>query len=367
MNSHQVDDASFSAFKKAQIQHRRQGNNPNRCDDLTEVVDFSKGDDARISSIHFPNNLQKPEEAYKGPIFGLKGFPGFLYFPQALSESLQTQIALRAVKEFCESPHRTNIDLCLPKESEDPNHGDSMWELWQSSNKDKVPLKRPKVSPFNRTKYRSFNKLSWATMGYHYDWTKRTYDNVAQSPMPRFLCDLSKMFASISLAHEGISKSELRFEPEASIVNYYNLKSLMGGHRDELEMALDKPVVSLSTGLPAIFLLGGKSKEDEPVVPILVRPGDVMCLGGDARLNYHAMARVLPPTVVLAKVEETHCPSKDQQVSPAMLFPRGSLPESVVSAEEKIALDEYLSEHRININVRQVYPDTLEDVASSAT
>ena len=60
----------------------------------------------------------------------------------------------------------------------------------------------------------------------------------------------------------------------------------MGGHRDDLELDFTQPVVSISLGLPAIFLLGGDTKDCEPVVPILVRPGDVYLLAGDSRLCF---------------------------------------------------------------------------------
>lgn len=153
-----------------------------------------------------------------------------------------------------------------------------------------------------------------------------------------------------------LSLDELHFVPEASIINYYNTKSQMGGHRDDLEMALDKPVVSLSMGLPAIFLLGGKTKE-EYVVPILIRPGDVMCLGGDARLKFHSMARVLPHTVPLPGVEPSLCANENQKLAVESIMDDDSETEKVfnVSDVDLQGLKEYLREHRININVRQVY------------
>ena len=147
---------------------------------------------------------------------------------------------------------------------------------------------------------------------------------------------------------------DCNFSPEASIVNFYNTKSLMGGHRDDLEEAIDKPVVSLSTGLSAIFLLGGKTKDDEPVVPILIRKGDVLCLGGDTRLNYHSMARVLPHSVPIPNRDDTLCANFDQQVS---LEGLSSSPTSTIEHKDRLALEEYLSQHRININIRQVYSD----------
>jgi alkylated DNA repair protein alkB family protein 1 len=157
------------------------------------------------------------------------------------------------------------------------------------------------------------------------------------------------------------SRNQIQFAPEATIINYYNVKSLLGGHQDNLELALDKPVVSLSMGLSSIFLLGGKSKEEEPVIPILVRKGDIMCLGGDARLNFHSMARLLPHTVSLPTIDQTLCPSKEEQLSRASiaaLFPQQQHEDDLdISSDSRLALEEYLSDHRININVRQVYPD----------
>ena len=114
--------------------------------------------------------------------------------------------------------------------------------------------------------------------------------------MPLLLQKLATLFAetAMSLESTNTDTTKTSFLPQASIVNYYNPKSIMGGHRDDLEYALDKPVVSMSMGLPAIFLLGGATKESEPVVPILVRPGDVLILGGQCRLYYHGMAKVIP-------------------------------------------------------------------------
>jgi len=181
--------------------------------------------------------------------------------------------------------------------------------------------------------------------------------------MPGLISNLSLIFAKTSLALETSGKSleKLHFTPEASIVNYYNTKSLMGGHRDELEIALDKPVISLSVGLSAVFLLGGKNKEEQPVVPILIRAGDVMCLGGDARLNYHSMARVLPKAVSLPDVNSSLCPTKNQKLALGSIknINEGNAEDSsrlTISDHDMAALDEYLSEHRINVNVRQVYP-----------
>jgi len=133
----------------------------------------------------------------------------------------------------------------------------------------------------------------------------------------------------------------------------------MGGHRDDLEFALDKPVVSLSMGLPGLFLLGGNTKEDGPVLPILVRPGDVMILGGSCRLAYHGMARVIPPTVSIP-------PAPAVNHEQALIENSSSSPTGVAATFDEVErpyLAEYLQRHRININVRQVLPDGVSSIA----
>lgn len=354
------DMNKVTAFKRAQIRHRRRGDDPKRTEDIQELVDFSRSNDKRIKSLKIPDevsNIYNDDDGvcYSGQIYGLEGFPGFLYAPSALTEPLQFEMAFRSVSTYCEKPHRTNIDLNPPKPTEERNDDEKMWDLWKEENasqKKQPTSKKPKIHAGRKSKYRSFKKLSWATMGYHYDWTERSYNPDFMSNMPEFIVNLAKIFARISMAFEPRENSRL-YTPSASIVNYYNHKSNMGGHRDDLEVALDKPIVSFSVGLPAIFLLGGKTKDDEPVVPILVRPGDVMCMGSDTRLNYHAMARLLPAGVAIPEVDRNLLPNDKQRICLEHL----DISATEVRPGERESMEEYLSNHRININVRQVYPD----------
>lgn len=158
----------------------------------------------------------------------------------------------------------------------------------------------------------------------------------------------------------------MQFTPSACIINYYHNKSVMGGHRDDLEYALDKPVVSMSLGLPGIFLLGGATKQDSPVLPILARPGDVMVLGGASRLNFHGMARVLPRdsltglAAVLPPGASDRIPTTTQQVTSAKCSPNiGQVHTSFhyPETDDEAALELFLRTHRINITVRQVHKD----------
>jgi DNA alkylation damage repair protein AlkB len=410
-NSHAIPGrtATVSPFKQALAFHKRDGNDHNRLDDLARVLDLSRKTDHEKHGI-FPINVPKLTDAsgcddavesyFYGPMFGIAKFPGVLFAPQALSQDLQHELAYESVVEYCESPHRTNIDLCPPKVNETINRteddvDESMWSLWKqhghvedevrnnvsapagepSSNK-KAKRWHPSSSNHATRYYKSFNKLSWATMGYHYDWTERSYNKDNKSTMPPLVASLATIFGRTSLRYlsnteEGDqhhnetkhSRTRVSFLPTASIVNYYNIKSTMGGHRDDLELALDKPIVSISLGLPSVFILGGTSKQDDQVVAILLRPGDVLCMGGESRLNYHAMARVLPIQAAEAITREgvgQNCVDSTKTITLSQM--RGSREHhlSQITATDEPFLSYFLRQHRININVRQVYPDETE-------
>ncbi|GAX25048.1 alkylated DNA repair protein alkB homolog 1 [Fistulifera solaris] len=338
----------MTAFKAAYVRFRRRPDQPDRWDDLSEMIDFGgQIGDPRI--MRMPSLSQ--EDVYQGPIFGLRDFPGFLYAPQALSINLQHFLSYRALSVYCETPHTTNIDLIPPKSHEIVNNienNESQWDLWKNTVRIEDSKEKLKTSrSTTRTFYRNYDKLSWATLGHHYDWTSRTYPLEMSSPMAPELTDLSTFFARTAFQYSaaGISTS-FSFAATASIVNFYNEKSNMGCHRDDGELAVDKPIVSVSMGRPAVFLLGGATKDDVPV-PILVRAGDVMILGGASRLNYHSMARLLPYEG-LPPVAESACPQEPVGLSGLQLVP----------PEDMIFVNEFLSSHRINVNVRQVFPDS---------
>jgi alkylated DNA repair protein (DNA oxidative demethylase) len=62
----------------------------------------------------------------------------------------------------------------------------------------------------------------------------------------------------------------------------------MSLHQDRDESDFSAPIVSVSLGLPAIFLFGGDTRTDKPQrVPL--QHGDVVVWGGDARLRYHGV------------------------------------------------------------------------------
>lgn len=79
------------------------------------------------------------------------------------------------------------------------------------------------------------------------------------------------------------------FEPDACLINRYQPGARMSLHQDRNERDFTQPIVSISLGLPAVFLFGGPQRSDRPLrVPL--EHGDVVVWGGPARLRYHGVA-----------------------------------------------------------------------------
>jgi DNA oxidative demethylase len=83
--------------------------------------------------------------------------------------------------------------------------------------------------------------------------------------------------------------------PEACLINYYSAGAKMGSHRDADEADLAAPVVSVSLGDDAVFHVGGRERSNIKR-RVVLKSGDVVVLGGEARLAYHGIDRVLPGT-----------------------------------------------------------------------
>ncbi|MEJ8572691.1 alpha-ketoglutarate-dependent dioxygenase AlkB [Microbaculum marinum] len=83
--------------------------------------------------------------------------------------------------------------------------------------------------------------------------------------------------------------------PEACLVNHYVPTAKMGLHRDEDERDTAAPVVSLSLGDTAIFRVGGAQRKG-PTRSVRLASGDAIVLGGDSRLAYHGVDRIVAGT-----------------------------------------------------------------------
>ena len=125
-------------------------------------------------------------------------------------------------------------------------------------------------------------RAGWVTdrRGYRYELVDPMTGR-AWPPMPRSF----RRLAAAAAEAAGFSC----FEPDACLINRYEAGTRLSLHRDENERDLTAPIVSVSLGLPAIFLFGGKNRGDRPR-RIGLASGDVVVWGGPERLVYHGVA-----------------------------------------------------------------------------
>lgn len=78
------------------------------------------------------------------------------------------------------------------------------------------------------------------------------------------------------------------FAPDACLVNRYEPGSRLSLHQDRNERDFNAPIVSVSLGMPAMFLFGGDDRADRAArVPLF--HGDVVVWGGVDRLRFHGV------------------------------------------------------------------------------
>ena len=125
-------------------------------------------------------------------------------------------------------------------------------------------------------------RLGWVTdrSGYRYTTT----DPTTQRPWPS-LPDVFRDVATRAAAAAGFAG----FEPDACLVNRYEPGTRLSMHQDRNERDFSAPIVSVSLGLPAMFLFGGARRQDRPL-RIRLESGDVVVWGGATRLVFHGVA-----------------------------------------------------------------------------
>jgi alkylated DNA repair protein (DNA oxidative demethylase) len=78
------------------------------------------------------------------------------------------------------------------------------------------------------------------------------------------------------------------FAPDACLINRYEPGAKLSLHQDKDEHDFGQPIISVSLGLPAVFLFGGL-KRNEKTARIPLAHGDVVVWGGPSRLRYHGV------------------------------------------------------------------------------
>ncbi|GAA6034827.1 hypothetical protein JCM8097_009318 [Rhodosporidiobolus ruineniae] len=301
--------------------------------------------------------------------------PGLVLFPAVLPPALQRSLVVETLSH-ARRPNLTNLDpfYTLPK--------GGLWSAWTEGRGEEVVPSFPfeeeekegTATPASGSGYGTpstedtleevsvrlgkkrevtvrelLPKLRWNNVGYHYNWTTKLYEfERGHVPLPPLILRCCRDIvratpwdqvfdgreATSGEAEEWRKWSE-DYEPDAGIVNFYQIKDSLTGHVDQAEEDAVRPLVSFSLGHSSIFLVGGTTR-DVPPLAILLRSGDGLCMSGPSRRAYHGLPRVLPDSL----------PD----------FLASTQPEPVDGALDWRPYGEYLERGaRINVNVRSVY------------
>jgi len=128
----------------------------------------------------------------------------------------------------------------------------------------------------------SCGRVGWVSdrTGYRYD----PVDPDTGAPWPAMPAAFQNL-AVRAAAEAGFA----HYDPDACLINRYVAGAKLGLHRDRDEKDAWAPIVSVSLGLPAVFLWGGKRRAG-PVRRLRLESGDIAVWGGPARFVYHGVA-----------------------------------------------------------------------------
>lgn len=126
--------------------------------------------------------------------------------------------------------------------------------------------------------------LGWVSdrTGYRYD----ALDPSSSRPWPTMPAAMRALARSAAAA-AGFPA----FEPDACLINRYEPGTRLSLHQDRDERDHGHPIVSVSLGLPAVFLFGGLKRND-PTARVPLTHGDIVVWGGPSRLRYHGVLAV---------------------------------------------------------------------------
>lgn len=121
----------------------------------------------------------------------------------------------------------------------------------------------------------------WVSNTHGYRYARR--DSQTQQPWPA----MPETFSALAKNAARVAGFE-SFTPDSCLINAYEIGAKMSLHQDRNEKDFTQPIVSVSLGLPAIFLFGGLTREDK-TTRIPLAHGDVVVWGGSARLFFHGV------------------------------------------------------------------------------
>ncbi|KAF7304783.1 hypothetical protein MKEN_01192400 [Mycena kentingensis (nom. inval.)] len=321
--------------------------------DLTDVLDLALLHQHPPGPTGSANPAAYRKLQSKVSAYAIPGHQGLVVLPGFISPTLQRDLVRWSLEKHARFPNDTNLDAhyLIPK--------DGLWALYQQERSGQAielqprpvdenaeieapgPRKLIQNTPASIDTFSEISatpkpppapstvaqpapasklvpKLRWANIGWHYHWGSKQYDfSKGKGTIDPILADVchravqSVDWTQIYGPEDGLDWGNegpdwqawgQSYEPDAGIVNFYQLKDTLMAHVDRSEVCSTSPLVSISLGNAAIFLIGGETRESKPT-SILLRSGDAVIMSGPAcRRAYHGVPRIiegtLPPHLV---------------------------------------------------------------------
>jgi alkylated DNA repair protein (DNA oxidative demethylase) len=132
----------------------------------------------------------------------------------------------------------------------------------------------------------SAGSCGWVSYRHGYRYASRHPSGVAWPPIPVSVLNVWRQVT-------GLSRP-----PDCCLVNLYRDSARMGLHQDRDEADFSWPVLSVSLGDDAIFRIGNLARGGT-TQSVRLRSGDVLLMGGAARLVHHGIDRIVPHSSTL--------------------------------------------------------------------
>ena len=144
-----------------------------------------------------------------------------------------------------------------------------------------APLFSP-MTPYGkpmRVKMTSAGKYGWVSDRSGYRYSEKHPEGMAWPDIPSEVLDIWQRVSGSDRA------------PECCLMNFYGETARMGLHQDRDESDFSEPVVSVSLGDDGLFRIGGLERVGS-TESIWLSSGDVVVMGGAARLTYHGVDKI---------------------------------------------------------------------------
>jgi len=133
--------------------------------------------------------------------------------------------------------------------------------------------------------------LGWHWQPYKYTRDATDVNGRRVLPFPDWLVRVGRLAVAEACGPDAAAD----YTPDTALVNYYDASARMGMHQDKDEVSL-KPVVSLSIGESCQFRFGNAEGRGRPYEDLVLESGDLFVFGGQSRLAFHGVTKVLPGT-----------------------------------------------------------------------